>query len=551
VETAFQIEQTERNAHHGPLLSPSGNAALHAQYNARGGSHSAPSSPNDKCEFCLAGGHKEESCFAKERSKEAAQTRTKEHQEECKAGKKNCGGDCAAVALASAPATPTLPKAPTPPPKTTALSRATSVKESAACASVCLAGTHDTHTDAHWIADSGATSHMSTQCQWFKTFEPHVVPIRIANNTIVYSKGIGSIVMEPLDESMDPVCLSRVLYVPALQNNLFAVLHLVTSHRFQVKIEGTEMLFLRNGTCILTATIYNKTAWLNVRTPNTPESALRGKDVQDRSLWHQHLGHIGKDLLEQAIKGNVADSLIIDNDAPLLLHCEPCIVGRHHANPFPKKASHHATRLLQRIHSDVHMIPVPTSLGYRYWVTFIDDWSRYGWTYLLKHKSDVFKAFKAFKAFVELQYSVSIECLHNDKGGEYIGHIWDAYFAETGICCEHTMEGMLQQGGVAECRNCTLEEHVVAMLNSARLPTQFWGKALYTYSRLLNMIPSAAIPARTTPFKMANKRKPDYSTLCVFGCRAWAHVRCKKRRSLEPHAKPCVFLGIPDNFCQL
>jgi hypothetical protein len=127
---------------------------------------------------------------------------------------------------------------------------------------------------------------MSTQRQWFKTFEPHVVPTCVANNAIVYSEGIGSIVMEPLDESLNPVCLSRVLYVPTLQNNLFAVLHLVTSHRFQVKIEGTEMLFLRDGACILTATIRNKTAWLDVRTPNAPESALRGEDVWDRSLWH-------------------------------------------------------------------------------------------------------------------------------------------------------------------------------------------------------------------------------------------------------------------------
>jgi hypothetical protein len=107
---------------------------------------------------------------------------------------------------------------------------------------------------------------------------------------------------------------------------------------------------------------------------------------------------------------------------------------------------------------------------------------------------------------------------------------------------------MLQQGGVAERRNRTLEEHIIAMLNGARLPIRFWGEALYTYSCLLNMTPSSAIPRDTTPYEMVHKRKPDYSTLCVFGCRAWAHVRCKKRRSLEPHTKPCVFLGVPDDF---
>jgi hypothetical protein len=184
------------------------------------------------------------------------------------------------------------------------------------------------------------------------------------NNAIVYSKGIGLIVMELLNKSLDPMCLSCVLYVLMLQNNLFAVLHLVTSHHFWVKIEGTEMLFLHNGTRILTATIRDKTAWLNVRTPNTPESALRGEDVQDCSLWHQCLGHIGKDLLKQAIKGNVADGLVINNNTPLLLHCEPCIVGKHHTNPFPKKASHHAMCLLQHIHSNVHMVPMPMPSGY-------------------------------------------------------------------------------------------------------------------------------------------------------------------------------------------
>jgi hypothetical protein len=232
VEITFQIEQTERNTHHGPLLFLSSNAALCTQYNTRGGSRSAPSSPENKCKFGLAGGHKEETCYAKERSKEAAQTYTKECQEERKAGKKNRGGDRAAVASASASTTPTLPKAPTPPPKVTTSSCAATIKESTACASVCLASTHNTHADMHWIADLGATSHMSTQRCWFKTFKLHIVPIRIANDAIVYSNGIGSIVMEPLDESLDPMCLSHVLYVSALQNNLFAVLHLVTSHRF-------------------------------------------------------------------------------------------------------------------------------------------------------------------------------------------------------------------------------------------------------------------------------------------------------------------------------
>jgi hypothetical protein len=275
---------------------------------------------------------------------------------------------------------------------------------------------------------------------------------------------------------------------------------------------------------------------------------LQGKSILDRLLWHCQLGHIGKDALECAIRGKLANGLLIDSDAPLPLHCKPCIVGKHHRDLFPAKALHHATRLLERIHSNLHKVPMPTASGYCYWITFINNWLQYSWIWLLKKKSNTFKAFKAFKAYVKLQFGALIKCLHNNKGGEHIGHLWDAFFTEHGIRCKHTVEGMLQQGSVAERCNCTLEEHVVAMLNGACLPICFWGKALYMYGCLLNMMPLSAIPPDTMLYKMAHERKPDYSTLCIFGCCAWAHVCCKKQKSLEPHAKPCVFLGVLDDF---
>jgi hypothetical protein len=141
------------------------------------------------------------------------------------------------------------------------------VVKHAACAMLCLAGLPGTHTDTHWIADSGAMSHMSMQHHWFKMLKPHIVPICIANNTIVYSKGIGSIVMEPTDDLLGLLILTSILYIPALQNNLLLVLHLASNHCFCVEIEGTGMLFLHNGQPMFTATICNNMAWLDVPTP--------------------------------------------------------------------------------------------------------------------------------------------------------------------------------------------------------------------------------------------------------------------------------------------
>jgi hypothetical protein len=63
----------------------------------------------------------------------------------------------------------------------------------------------------------------------------------------MYSEGVGLVVLKPADKSLQPVLLSRVLYVPALQNNLLSVLHLVANHGFRIEIEGKEMVFLQSG----------------------------------------------------------------------------------------------------------------------------------------------------------------------------------------------------------------------------------------------------------------------------------------------------------------
>jgi transposase InsO family protein len=141
----------------------------------------------------------------------------------------------------------------------------------------------------------------------------------------------------------------------------------------------------------------------------------------------------------------------------------------------------------ERIHSDLHEVLCLTSSGYRYWLMFIDDCSRYAWIYLLKRKSEAFDAFKLFKVMVKKQYDAVICFFHEDKGGEYIGHKWDAFCGEHGIWRKHTTRATPQQNGVAERKNRTLAEIVTAMLNEAKLPKSFWGEALAIANKVLNM----------------------------------------------------------------
>ena len=89
---------------------------------------------------------------------------------------------------------------------------------------------------------------------------------------------------------------------------------------------------------------------------------------------------------------------------------------------------------LEVIHSDIWgLAQTPTINGCRYYVTFIDDFSRKTWIYFLTAKSEAFDKFKEFKTYVEKEYGTWIKCLRTDGGGEYLSREFDAFLQEHGI----------------------------------------------------------------------------------------------------------------------
>jgi hypothetical protein len=127
---------------------------------------------------------------------------------------------------------------------------------------------------------------MTPHQQWYTDYKPHCIPIRVANDAVVYSEGIGAVVIEPSDHSLAPCKTTDVLYIPELQNSLLSVLHLVSRHCFHVEIEATAMSFSQQGSLRFTASIRSNTAYLNVSTPPVAEAVLAAQTPLTRSLWH-------------------------------------------------------------------------------------------------------------------------------------------------------------------------------------------------------------------------------------------------------------------------
>ena len=110
---------------------------------------------------------------------------------------------------------------------------------------------------------------------------------------------------------------------------------------------------------------------------------------------------------------------------------------------------------------------------YEYFITFTNDYYRFGYVYLMKRKSEAFEKFKEFKAEVENQLGKHIRAIRSDRGGEYLLGDFKDYLTQNGIVSQLTAPGTPQQNGAAERKNITLLEMVKSMISYSTLLIPF------------------------------------------------------------------------------
>ncbi|GJT38811.1 retrotransposon protein, putative, ty1-copia subclass [Tanacetum coccineum] len=222
----------------------------------------------------------------------------------------------------------------------------------------------------------------------------------------------------------------------------------------------------------------------------------------------------------------------------------------HYFNAIPSRMTrksflHHPKRaidLLGIIHTNVCGTLIHVSIkGASYFITFTDDYSRYGYVYLLKHKHEVFETFKVLKNEVENQLGKTIKALRSDRGGEYISQKFKDYLKACGIVQQLTPPYTLQHNGVSERRNRTLLDMVRSMMNLTTLPLSFWDYALEFATRILNMVPAKKVDK--TPYELWYGKISNLSYLKVWECEAL--VKRDTPDKIQQRSIKCIFIGYP------
>jgi hypothetical protein len=215
---------------------------------------------------------------------------------------------------------------------------------------------------------------------------------------------------------------------------------------------------------------------------------------------------------------------------------------------FPARSeSTKATKVLQCVYSDV-CGPFPVAAegsGARYFILFVDEFSRYIWVYFLKHKSEVIDAIRKFIAesrrFTGKSHAQVIT-LQTDNAGEYSSNEAYELYETQGINHRTSVAYDHEQQGMAERPNRTILEAAEAMRFHAGMKATFWGDAVSTSVYLYNRFPHSKLNYRT-PYELWFRYKPNISHCRVFGCKAFVHQQNRHQVKLTPKAFPAIFIG--------
>ncbi|KAJ9558499.1 hypothetical protein OSB04_013113 [Centaurea solstitialis] len=252
--------------------------------------------------------------------------------------------------------------------------------------------------------------------------------------------------------------------------------------------------------------------------------------------WHHKLGHPSIKTFVSIIKhlGLTSKSM-----SDFHAHCASCSINKSHKLPFGHN-SFVAKKPLQLVYSDVWG-PVQSSIdNFKYYVIFVDFFSKYVWLYPLKRKSDVATLFPQFKLLVEKFFGTPLVSLFTDNGGEYQG--LTSFLQTNGISHFTTPPHTPEQNGTAERRHRHIVETGLALLHYAGLPLHFWTHAFQTTVYLINRLPTSVLDFRS-PFELLFNQPPNYSKLKSFGCLCYPWLRPYTQSKLQPRSSPCIFLG--------
>uniref|UniRef100_A0A2N9HIL7 Integrase catalytic domain-containing protein n=1 Tax=Fagus sylvatica TaxID=28930 RepID=A0A2N9HIL7_FAGSY len=395
-----------------------------------------------------------------------------------------------------------------------------------------------------WLTDSGASDHITASSQNLNPQAPYQGSdqVSVGNGQNLPIQHIGN---SQLHTKFHKFQLRNVLHVPRIASNLLSVHKLCLHNHCSCYFDSNQLLIQdlptgrllykglsKNGVYpIHSSTFFNSAS-------NKTACTAHSVSAHKWQMWHSRLGHPSNKVLSNVFPNLQSTSSVTSK------HCTHCLAGKMHQLPF-SVSNKNSTAPFALIHADLWgPAPITSSTGFRFYLVLVDDFTKFTWTFFLKHKSDTFQIFTQFQAMVNTQFSLPIKVLRTDCGGEFTSNAFNQFCANKGIIhqlsCPHTP----QQNGVAERKHKHLIQCALAILSESKLPMSYWSHAVSTATHLINRLPTPNL-SYNNPWEMLFQKPPDLTYLRSFGCQCFPLLTPYTAHKLHPKTTPCVFIGYP------
>jgi hypothetical protein len=399
--------------------------------------------------------------------------------------------------------------------------------------------------DSYWLIDSGANEHICCNLHLFSSY--HAIPpahVTLPNGSVVTVTHSGNIQFSP------QFYLNNVLYSSSFKLNLMSVAKVCESLSCFFKFSPDQCIIQDSKSLKMIGLASQQDGLYKFHASSVSANKVQASlalsvsctpstIIPNKAIWHFRLGHLSHQRLN--MMSSLYSDIVSDNKNSV---CDICQFAKQKHLPFSLSTSN-ASFNFELLHLDIWgPLSVSSIHGHKYFLTIVDDHSRFLWIILLKNKSEVSHHVKSFITMVQNQFNITPKCIRSDNGPEFSIPL---FYESHGILHQRSCVETPQQNGRVERKHQHILNVGRALLYQSKLPASYWSYALLHAVFLINRVSTPLLQGQSPYYRLYHKL-PDINTFKVFGCLCHASSLQSHRTKLQARARKTVFLGYKSGY---
>ena len=414
-----------------------------------------------------------------------------------------------------------------------------------ASSSALIQGTFSVLDQDHWLADSGASSHICRDISLFTDYQKGSAGLPVmktAGNTSIQGEGQGTVTLSVVRNGSKhrKLVLRDVQYIPACPINLFGGRKLIQQGGSIHK--GCIMGSNGKEICEIDSNLYLREVNSTRQYHSMPVLESAELTLDD---WHRRFGHISMDMIEATAKVSTGLKYVKLQEKMTRI-CDPC-ENSTPTNSVRRYVDHKVEDALGQIDIDLVTFKERAHNQHKYAMILTCKATTARWNYTFTHKDDAKNCIKKFNKMTQTQYKRTVRVWRVDGGKEYGPNQLSALTAEMGQLLEVTTPYQHNQNGTAERTNRTIISKVRTVMLDAGIPDSMWPEIVSAIVKVTNRTATRTLAGKT-PYEVfmdqidpANigHHKPKVSHLRVLGCKSYVHIPEEKRTKRQQAGEAC------------